>query len=111
MLDQSTLAGILTAVGVSLGIINLGCAQDLPGDIQSGKRLAQAWCSNCHRIDANAGVVDGAPDFYSVANLPSTTALSLKVFFQTNHRDMPNFHIGPSEADDLIAYILSLKKR
>jgi len=97
-------------VGFSLGMIVPGNAQDLPGDIRSGKRLAEIWCSACHRIDANVGVADGAADFYSIANLHSTTALSLRVFLQTSHKEMPNFHVTKSEADDLIAYILSLRK-
>ena len=108
---QERLAKVLLILGFSLGMIIPSIAQDLPGDIRSGKRLAESWCSACHRIDGNAGVIDGAPDFYSIANLPSTTALSLKVFFQSTHKDMPNFHITTSDADDLIAYVLSLRKR
>ena len=52
-----------------------------------------------------------AADFAEVANLPSTTALSLKVFLQTSHKEMPNFSLKPAEADDIIAYILSLKRK
>lgn len=52
-----------------------------------------------------------AADFAEVAQLPSTTALSLRVFLQTNHNEMPNFTLKPSEADDIIAYILSLKRK
>ena len=50
-------------------------------------------------------------DLTEVANLPSTTALSLKVFLQSSHKDMPNLILKPAEADDIIAYILSLKRR
>ena len=42
--------------------------------------------------------------------MPSTTALSLKVFLRSNHNEMPNLIIPDSETDDLIAYILSLKQ-
>jgi hypothetical protein len=45
-----------------------------------------------------------------VANDPSTTPLSLRVFFQSSHENMPDLHISQSQADDLVAYILSLKK-
>jgi mono/diheme cytochrome c family protein len=76
-----------------------------PGDIAAGRRLAQQWCSECHLIDSEA------PSFVEVANEPSTTPLSLRVFLQSNHKNMPNLHISPSEADDLVAYILSLKKK
>lgn len=46
-----------------------------------------------------------------VAALPSTTALSLKVFLRTNHNNMPNLHLSDAETDDLVAYILSLKNQ
>ena len=49
--------------------------------------------------------------FREVANLPSTTALSLRVFLQSNHKEMPNFSLKSAEADDIIAYILSFKRK
>jgi len=55
--------------------------------------------------------VDNAPDFPTIANIPTTTALSLNVFFQTSHKNMPDFHLTRTQADDLIAYILSLKEK
>jgi len=77
----------------------------------AGHRLAEAWCKDCHAIDAaTAGRKNGPPDFTAIANRTSTTALSLKVFFQTSHRSMPNLIIAPDQADDLVTYILSLKR-
>ena len=54
---------------------------------------------------------DGLPSIQSVADMTSTTALSLTVFFRSNHKNMPNLILSNTEADDIIAYILSLKKR
>ena len=51
-----------------------------------------------------------APTFLDVANMASTTALSLKVFLRTSHKEMPNLLISETDSDDLIAYILSLKE-
>lgn len=77
----------------------------------AGHRLAEAWCKACHAIDATmTGSPGKAPDFAAIANQPSTTALSLKVFLQTSHNSMPNLVIAPGEADDLVNYILSLKR-
>jgi hypothetical protein len=45
-----------------------------------------------------------------VANMPSTTALSLKVFLRSSHNAMPNLIIPDAETDDLIAYILNLRQ-
>ena len=84
----------------------------LPSDsAASGHRLAEAWCQNCHAIEAaGAGTRGGAPDFAAIANRSSTTALSLKVFFKTSHNRMPNLIIAPDQAEDLANYILSLKR-
>ena len=83
-----------------------------PSDsVSAGRRLAEAWCKDCHAIEATtAGAKGSPPDFTVIANRTSTTALSLKVFFQTSHRSMPNLIIAPDQADDLANYILSLKR-
>jgi mono/diheme cytochrome c family protein len=82
------------------------------GDVSTGLRLAQAWCTECHAIESKVPKTGKAvPDFMEIANRPSTTALSLNVFFRSNHNAMPNFIIAQSEADHLVAYILSLKAR
>ena len=79
--------------------------------ISAGYRLAEAWCRDCHAIEANAtGTRGGPPAFAAIANRTSTTALSLKVFFKTSHRRMPNLIITPEQADDLSSYILSLRR-
>jgi hypothetical protein len=51
------------------------------------------------------------PSFQSIADLPSTTGISLNVFLHSNHRNMPDFIVSSTEANDLIAYIVSLKQR
>ena len=80
------------------------------GDVEAGRALAKAWCSECHIIEPGQTGIFQA-DFREVANLPSTTALSLRAFLQSNHKEMPDFSLKPAEADDIIAYILSLKNR
>jgi len=76
--------------------------------ISSGRQIATAICSSCHEISGRTKV---GPSFEDIANLPSTTALSLKVFLRSNHSKMPNFIISSADADDVIAYILSLKRK
>lgn len=80
-----------------------------PESAAAGYRLAEAWCKDCHAIDA-AGAKGRARDFVTIANRTSTTALSLKVFMKTSHHRMPNLIIMPDQADDLVNYILSLKR-
>jgi cytochrome c len=90
---------------------NASGAQLSSDSVASGHRLAAQWCKSCHAIDAaSGGAAAVAPDFAAVASQPSTTALSLKVFLQTSHRTMPDLVIARDQADDLINYILSLKR-
>lgn len=82
-----------------------------PESVSAGRHLAEAWCQDCHAIEAaTAGARARGPDFVAIANRVSTTALSLKVFMKTSHHRMPNLIITPAQADDLTNYILSLKR-
>ena len=83
-------------------------AQSVRGNPLVGHQTAATLCVPCHQIDKTRP--DGAPSFVDIARMPSTTALSLKVFLRSSHRDMPNLIIPDAETDDLIAYILSLKE-
>jgi mono/diheme cytochrome c family protein len=81
-------------------------------DKSRGQQLVEAWCKECHSIDGSAVRTDknAAPDLRKVANMPSTTALSLKVFLNSSHTNMPNVIIQPSDADEIVHYILGLKR-
>lgn len=80
------------------------------GDPAAGRRLAEAWCSECHALTAyTVGEPRRGPEFAEVAKRAKTTALSLNVFLRSNHDNMPNFILTRDEADDIVAYILSLK--
>lgn len=103
-------AFIIAILGMVVVGFQTSSAQRLPGNAETGHRYATDWCVGCHSVDAKT-VGMFAADFTEVANLPSTTALSLKVFLQTSHKNMPNFILKPSEADDIIAYILSLRRK
>ena len=91
--------------------LSIASAQDLRGNIAAGRDLAGHWCGNCHQIDGGPPARRGVSTFDQVARLPSTTALSLRVFLRTSHADMPNIQMSETDADDLIVYILSLKDK
>lgn len=104
----------IAVVATGLAALALGgasvCAQSI-GDPVSGRRLAEAWCSECHAITLYAtGASRRGLDFAEVARRPNTTALSLKVFLRSSHDTMPNLILKPDEAEDIVAYILSLKQ-
>jgi len=100
--------GVLLA---ELAGIGMTAAQDLPGDPRNGYALASAVCDVCHAIGEGAPEADlgVAPSFQSVADNPAMTALALRVFLGSPHADMPDLILTETEADDVIAYIISLK--
>lgn len=83
----------------------------LPGDPDSGRDLAGRWCASCHDIAARrqTTLLAVAPAFQSIADKPSATVLSLRVFLQSPHGDMPDIMLSPDQTDNLVSYILSLR--
>lgn len=101
---------LLVTVASALSVATL--AQ--PGERAAGRRLATELCGDCHQIRPQfPSLFRYPPSFEDVARLPSTTRLSLKVFLRSSssHKQMPNFIISRSDEDDIITYILSLKRR
>ena len=87
-------------------------ATDQQGSVEAGRALVEAWCSECHATGPK--VVEGkrpGPNFVDIANRASTTPLALNVFLRSNHETMPNVMVARGEADDIVAYILSLKRK
>ena len=81
-------------------------------DVSAGRRVAETICGSCHEI--NPMISQRAkigPRFEDIANLPSTTAISLKAFLHTNHNRMPNFILSTADTDDVITYMLSLQRK
>ena len=91
--------------------LNSGSFATETGDAAAGALVAGVWCGNCHvTVSRPPGPVDdAAPSFPSIARQPYTTSMSLRVFLQTPHRDMPNYQLSQTELDDVVAYILSLR--
>ncbi len=85
-------------------------AEELLGDPDAGRQLAETVCATCHVIaPSHMPTTDiDAPAFPDLAIEPRVTALSLRVFLQTPHERMPDLHLDPDETDNIIAYILSL---
>jgi len=80
-------------------------------DLQAGARSASDVCSQCHAIRGQAPSPNGrAPTFVELANTPGMTTAALTVALTTPHAGMPMFVLTPEQRQDIIAYILSLKR-
>jgi mono/diheme cytochrome c family protein len=80
------------------------------GDARQGLIYAQQNCSDCHAIIGGRRRA-GIATFKEIADTPGMTRAALIVWFQTPHPNMPNLILAPSDRDDVIAYILSLRDR
>jgi len=87
-------------------------AQEL-GDARAGLAYASQVCAECHavRVDQTSSPNSRAPRFEAVANTRGMSEMALRVWFQSPHPSMPNLMISKKDGDDVIAYILSLRKR
>ena len=96
---------------MALALPRVAAAQS--GDPDMGRQLAQTWCSGCHVVTPNAsqGSSNGAPPFAAVANMPSTTSMSLHAFLQSPHPPMPDLRLTGGQIDDVATYILGLRRK
>ena len=87
-------------------------SEQLPGDPVAGRRLAEGWCVACHEIEPQirGPGLFAAPAFQDVADDSAVTELGLRVFLQTPHFEMPNEQLSPAQIDDVISYILNLRR-
>jgi mono/diheme cytochrome c family protein len=100
------------ALGVAMVCtIQLAEAQET-GNPASGLNYARQACATCHAIqkgDRHSPRHD-APSFEDIANAPGITGISLAATLHSVHENMPNFALPMRERDDIVAYILSLKR-
>lgn len=103
---------LVTLLVLLLLRLHVAGAQPASGDPGAGRRLAEAWCTECHSIErGTAGKGTIAPDFTAIAARRDVSALWLHGFLRSPHRTMPNFIIAEPEASHIVAYILSLRRR
>ncbi len=80
------------------------------GNAEFGRMSAQARCTGCHSVQREtAGTGKFAPDFTAIATRRS--ARWLRRSLDSGHVLMPDFVFSRAQADDLVAYIVSLKRR
>jgi mono/diheme cytochrome c family protein len=78
-------------------------------DVAEGRRLAEQWCANCHRVAPGGPgpVSDAVPGFAAIAVRPGRTAETIATFLRTPHAGMPDHGLTLRQAQDLAAYVLS----
>ena len=80
-------------------------------DLAAGELLADKWCAQCHGVRANRPSPNlSAPTFPELATEPSITEYSLRALLRAPHETMPQLTFTPDQLDDIIGYIISLKR-
>jgi mono/diheme cytochrome c family protein len=100
--------------GIVLALILAGVptvANDLPGDPERGRALAERRCAKCHQVlpGSRGPSAAEAPAFQAVADDPAATEAALRAFLRTSHEDVPTVPLTPGETGDVVAYLLSLR--
>jgi len=103
---------VAAVVGLAAGAYAQGSAK--VGSARAGRTFALGTCTPCHVVSPRQVAPTRfavAPSFQSIADLPSTTERSLQAFLVTPHPSMPNLVLSADEVGNVVAYILSLKKK
>jgi mono/diheme cytochrome c family protein len=79
------------------------------GDAEAGEDLAADWCSRCHDIGREGQMKQNPPSFAAIAVYRSPDQIRSKII--APHAAMPEVvQVLGLNADDLVAYIVSLEQ-
>lgn len=97
-------------IGVAFfGLVN-GANLAFAADPIHGEEIARRWCAECHVVASDQRqVTSQAPPFSAIARKPEFDAFRLAFFLLAPHPKMPSMSLTRREADDLAAYIASLR--
>lgn len=97
---------------MSTGLAGSAFAENESGDAGRGAAYAQRVCADCHAVLSGAEMSPNpdAPSFQKVAETAGMTHRALVVWLQSSHPTMPNIMLEADDRNDVVAYILSLKK-
>jgi mono/diheme cytochrome c family protein len=79
-------------------------------DLDHGRRLAQRWCAECHAIGPEPTTFRRAPPFAALAYKDNITIETLRAFLLMPHATMSNVPLSDTDAQDIAAFIIAMKK-
>jgi mono/diheme cytochrome c family protein len=103
--------GLFSLVLLFVVAVSTSAMAQQAGDPGAGAAYAKQYCSKCHAIgDTQMSPEPKAPRFKDIANTRGTIPAVLDVWLRTPHLYMPNIVVEADQIDNVIAYIMSLKK-
>jgi mono/diheme cytochrome c family protein len=101
---------LLVTFGCIFVMSGWGTSGTSAADANHGKDLAQRWCASCHlAAPEQRQASTDAPTFSAVARAPKFDAARLAYFLLEPHPKMPDMALSRAEAQDLAAYIATLR--
>jgi mono/diheme cytochrome c family protein len=97
---------LIAAAALALIVENDALAQN----IDNGRRISERSCAACHATNLPARRQARAISFTVIAEKPAMTADVIATFLLLPHVTMPGLPLGRGEAQDVAAFIMSLKK-
>jgi cytochrome c len=97
---------------LGLAVLPRSAAADPSAEaIAAGHKLAQTYCADCHVIELTPKPAwNDPPPFQVTASRPDVTAASLAAHIRKPHGKVATNARPPAEADEIAAYILSLRR-
>lgn len=94
-------------------LLGLWAAPALAQDAAEGRRMAEQWCANCHRVAPGGPgpASDAVPGFAAIAARPGITAERISAFLRSPHASMPDHGLTLRQSQDLAAHILAQRPR
>ncbi len=87
-----------------------GGAATFAQDVESGRRLSERWCSECHAIGPAPGKPGRMISFAAIAAKQGITSDMISSFLLMPHATMPNMPLSRKDAQDIAAFIMEMKK-
>jgi mono/diheme cytochrome c family protein len=98
-------------VGSVIATTSPSLAQTTTASVVMGQNLAKTFCRDYHQIGIEGSKPRAdVPSFLEIANLRSTTDMSIRTFLQIEHSKMPNYQLTPDQTENVMAFIMSLQK-
>ena len=93
------------------GFVVFATASAMAADAASGETLARRWCAPCHVVakDQKQPTAEATP-FAVIAKRPKFDAGYIALYLLAPHPRMPDMSLSRNEAQDLAAYISTLKQ-
>lgn len=97
------------ALPLAVALALLGGSGAAAQNADNGRHLSERWCVECHAITPAPGK-SRAQSFAAIAAKEKISAEMIASFLKLPHATMPNLPLRGNDAQDIAAFIMSMKK-